>query len=126
MTLVGAPFERLKILLLQGQGQNIQGNKHYKKARSGTTTMLRRLYKNGGIRSVYRGSLMTFVRDALDSAAYFATYECCKQAIHSQTRPWHLRLFEFVHGHRRWRECRDGDVDTVIPNSTVQEQLTGC
>ena len=33
MTLISAPFERLKILL-QVQGQNLQENRHYKKAPS--------------------------------------------------------------------------------------------
>ena len=54
--------------------------KQGKKAPSGAT-ILRGLYKHGGIRSVYRGSLMTFARDAPDSAAYFATYEYCKKKL---------------------------------------------
>ncbi|KAL8824547.1 MAG: hypothetical protein Q9191_004981 [Dirinaria sp. TL-2023a] len=78
MTLISAPFERLKILL-QVQGQGIQGSKHYKIAASGIVSMISGLYKRDGIRSVYRGGLMTFARDAPDSAAYFATYEYCKR-----------------------------------------------
>ena len=78
MTLISAPFERLKILL-QVQGQNIQENRHYKKASSNATAILRDLYRQGGIRSIYRGSLMTFAKDAPDSTAYFATYEYCKK-----------------------------------------------
>lgn len=77
MTLVSAPFERVKILL-QVQGQKPHGRKQGTKAPSGAT-ILRSLYRGGGIRSVYRGSLMTFARDAPDSAAYFATYEYCKK-----------------------------------------------
>ena len=78
MTLISAPFERLKILL-QVQGQNLQGDGHHKKAPSSATAILRGLYQQGGVRSIYRGSLMTFARDAPDSAAYFATYEYCKK-----------------------------------------------
>ena len=77
MTLVSVPFERVKILL-QIQGQMPHERKPGKKAPSGAT-ILRGLYKHGGIRSVYRGSLMTFARDAPDSAAYFATYEYFKK-----------------------------------------------
>ncbi|KAL8934675.1 MAG: hypothetical protein Q9216_005786 [Gyalolechia sp. 2 TL-2023] len=83
MTLVSAPFERLKILL-QVQGQNIRENKQSKTAPSGITAILCKLYGDGGIRSVYRGSLMTFARDAPDSAAYFATYEHCKKRFTPQ------------------------------------------
>lgn len=77
MTLVSAPFERVKILL-QVQGQKPHERKQGTKAPSGAT-ILRGLYKDGGIRSVYRGGLITFARDAPDSAAYFATYEYCKK-----------------------------------------------
>lgn len=83
MTLVSAPFERLKILL-QVQGQIVGENKRPKKASSGMTAILRNLYTDGGIRSVYRGSLIIFARDAPDSAAYFATYEYCKKRFTPQ------------------------------------------
>ena len=78
MTIINAPFERLKILL-QVQGQNLQEHGHYKKAPSSATAILRGLYRKGGVRSIYRGSLMTFAKDAPDSAVYFATYEYCKK-----------------------------------------------
>ena len=78
MTLISAPFERLKILL-QVQGQNPREIGHQRKVRSSAPAILRDLYRHGGIRSIYRGSLMTFARDAPDSAAYFATYEYCKK-----------------------------------------------
>lgn len=79
MTLVSVPFERVKILL-QTQGQMPHERKSGEKGPSGAT-LLRSLYKHGGIQSVYRGSLMTFARDAPDSAAYFATYEYCKKKL---------------------------------------------
>ena len=42
---------------------------------------MRQLYREGGIRSVYRGSGMTLARDGPGSAAYFATYEVIKRAF---------------------------------------------
>ena len=78
MTIISTPFERLKILL-QVQGQNLQENRHDKKAPRSATAILRGLYRQGGVRSIYKGSLMTFAREAPDSAAYFATYEYCKK-----------------------------------------------
>ena len=43
--------------------------------------MVRQLYKEGGIRSVFRGSAMTLARDGPGSAAYFATYEYIKRKM---------------------------------------------
>ena len=62
MTIISAPFERLEILL------QVQQDRHYTKAPSSATVILRGLYRKGGLRSVYRGSLMTLARDAPDSA----------------------------------------------------------
>ena len=43
--------------------------------------MVKQLYKEGGIRSVFRGSAMTLARDGPGSAAYFATYEYIKRKL---------------------------------------------
>ena len=43
--------------------------------------MVRQLYKEGGIRSVFRGSAMTLARDGPGSAAYFASYEYTKRLM---------------------------------------------
>lgn len=79
MTLITAPFERVKVLLqIQGQKQLGPGEKpRY----SGGMDVVRQLYKEGGIRSVYRGSAMTLARDGPGSAAYFATYELIKRRL---------------------------------------------
>jgi solute carrier family 25 (mitochondrial carnitine/acylcarnitine transporter), member 20/29 len=78
-TLITAPFERVKIILqIQGQKELAPGEKpRY----SGGLDVVRQLYKEGGIRSVYRGSLMTLARDGPGSAAYFATYETIKRSL---------------------------------------------
>jgi solute carrier family 25 carnitine/acylcarnitine transporter 20/29 len=78
MTVVTAPMERVKVLL-QIQGQNLKDGEKPKYA--GSLDCARQLFKEGGIRSVYRGTLMTLARDGPGSAAYFATYEIVKKAL---------------------------------------------
>lgn len=79
MTLITAPFERVKVLLqIQGQKQLAPGEKP---KYSGGVDVVRQLYKEGGIRSVFRGSAMTLARDAPGSAVYFATYEYIKRSL---------------------------------------------
>lgn len=79
MTLITAPFERVKILLqIQGQKQLAPGEKP---KYSGGVDVVRQLYKEGGVRSVFRGSAMTLARDGPGSAAYFAVYEYVKRSL---------------------------------------------
>ena len=79
MTTITAPFERVKVLLqIQGQKQLAPGEKP---KYSGGLDVVRQLYKEGGIRSVFRGSAMTLARDGPGSAAYFATYEYVKRSL---------------------------------------------
>jgi len=74
-TLITAPVERAKVLLqVQGQG----GSEHKYK---GVTDVLKHLYKKGGIRSIFRGTGATLIRDGPGSAAYFAAYEVTKKAL---------------------------------------------
>lgn len=79
MTIITAPFERVKVLLqIQGQKQLAPGEKP---KYSGGVDVVRQLFKEGGIRSVYRGSVMTLARDGPGSAAYFASYEYIKRKM---------------------------------------------
>ncbi|OAL26845.1 hypothetical protein AYO22_04012 [Fonsecaea multimorphosa] len=79
MTLITAPFERVKVLLqIQGQKQLAPGEKP---KYSGGLDVVRQLYNEGGIRSVFRGSAMTLARDGPGSAAYFAVYEYVKRSL---------------------------------------------
>lgn len=79
MTLITAPFERVKVLLqIQGQKQLAPGEKP---KYSGGLDVVRQLYKEGGVRSVFRGSFATLARDGPGSAAYFATYEYIKRSL---------------------------------------------
>ena len=79
MTLITAPFERVKVLLqIQGQKTLAPGEKPQY---SGGLDVVRQLYRTGGLRSVFRGSVMTLARDGPGSAAYFATYEVVKRRL---------------------------------------------
>ncbi|KAG8682785.1 carnitine transporter [Ceratobasidium sp. 395] len=73
-TLVAGPAERVKVLLqIQGQG----GQSKY----SGPVDVVRQLYKEGGMRSVFRGTAATLARDGPGSAAYFVAYEVAKKRL---------------------------------------------
>lgn len=88
MTLITAPFERVKVLLqIQGQKNLAPGEKP---KYSGGVDVVRQLYKEGGIRSVFRGSAMTLARDGPGSAAYFATYEAVKRRLTPKDEAGHL------------------------------------
>ncbi|GJE87641.1 mitochondrial carrier [Phanerochaete sordida] len=71
-TLVTAPVERAKVLL-QVQGQSGSGTQY-----KGVFDVVKHLYAEGGVRSVFRGSVATVARDGPGSAAYFAAYEVVK------------------------------------------------
>lgn len=58
---------------MQGQG----GKQLY----NGPVDVVRKLYAEGGLSSVYRGTLATVARDGPGSAAYFVSYEAIKKAL---------------------------------------------
>lgn len=73
-TLLMAPSERIKVLMqIQGQG----GDQKYK----GPLDVVKHLYKEGGVRSIFRGTGATLLRDSPGSAAYFVAYELLKKAL---------------------------------------------
>ncbi|PHH58660.1 hypothetical protein CDD82_2796 [Ophiocordyceps australis] len=79
MTAITAPFERIKVVLqVQGQRPLAPGQKP---KYSGAADVVRQLYRDGGLRSVFRGSAATLARDGPGSAAYFAAYEYIKRAM---------------------------------------------
>ncbi len=79
MTLITAPFERVKIILqIQGQKELKPGEKP---KYSGGVDVVRQLYKAGGITNVFRGSAITLARDGPGSAVYFASYETIKRSL---------------------------------------------
>lgn len=86
-TAVAAPFERIKVILqLQGQGSSKPAAPGAaaavpKKQFNGAIDVALHLYKTGGLKSVFKGSVATFARDGPGSALYFATYEYLKRKL---------------------------------------------
>lgn len=78
MTAITAPFERVKVIL-QVQDQKLKPGEKPKYA--GGVDVVRQLYREGGVRSVFRGSAATLARDGPGSAAYFAAYEYMKRKL---------------------------------------------
>ncbi|KAI0478406.1 mitochondrial carrier domain-containing protein [Xylariaceae sp. FL0804] len=78
MTAITAPFERVKVILqVQDQRRKPGEPARY----SGGLDVVRQLYREGGLRSIFRGSAATLARDGPGSAAYFATYETIKRRL---------------------------------------------
>ncbi|KAI8907922.1 mitochondrial carrier domain-containing protein [Gorgonomyces haynaldii] len=69
-TIVTTPMERVKVVL-QTQDQAPPGQKRYK----GMFDAGRGMYAEGGLASLYRGTVATLARDIPGSAAYFVGYE---------------------------------------------------
>lgn len=71
-TVIMAPGERIKCLL-----QIQQGNA--KPKYNGPIDCAKQLYREGGIRSIYKGTCATLLRDVPASGMYFMTYELLKK-----------------------------------------------
>jgi len=77
-TIIMAPGERIKCLL-QVQ-QDSTGPKKY----SGPRDVVRQLYREGGIRSIYKGTVATLLRDVPASGMYFMTYEWIQELLNPE------------------------------------------
>ncbi|XP_076680660.1 carnitine/acylcarnitine carrier protein colt, mitochondrial isoform X1 [Andrena cerasifolii] len=71
-TIIMAPGERIKCLL---QIQHADAKPKYK----GPVDCVKQLYREGGIRSIFKGTCATLLRDIPASGMYFMTYECLKR-----------------------------------------------
>ncbi|XP_050314305.1 congested-like trachea protein [Anthonomus grandis grandis] len=72
-TFIMAPGERIKCLLqIQEKGKGMY---------SGPVDVVKKLYKQGGIASIYRGAGATFLRDIPASGVYFLTYEAVQNYL---------------------------------------------
>lgn len=85
-TSIMAPGERIKCLLQIQQG----GNSPQKYA--GMVDCARQLYAEGGIRSIYKGSIATIIRDVPASGMYFMTYEWIKELLVPQDASAKIKL----------------------------------
>lgn len=74
-TVIMAPGERIKCLLQIQQGANAP------KIYDGPVDCAKKLYKEGGLRSIYRGSGATLLRDIPASGMYFLAYEAIQDYI---------------------------------------------
>jgi len=72
-----APGERLKCVL-QVQGAKVASGEWAKPKYGGPMDVVKKLYAEGGLRSVNRGFFATMARDSLASCFYFSTYEVLK------------------------------------------------
>ncbi len=70
-----APGERVKCLL------QIQSGVGAAKKYNGFSDCVKKLYAEGGIRSIYKGTVATLLRDVPASGVYFMTYEWLKKAL---------------------------------------------
>jgi len=77
-TAIMAPGERIKVLL-QIEGQNRE--KGIPPKYSGPIDVVKKLAKEGGIRSIYKGTGATLARDVPGSVAYFAAYELFRRIL---------------------------------------------
>lgn len=73
-TIIMSPGERIKCLLQIQQGS---ANKKY----NGPVDVAKQLYKEGGIRSIYRGAVATMLRDVPASGLYFLTYQYLTESL---------------------------------------------
>lgn len=74
-TALMTPTERIKCLL------QIQGDSKEPPKYKGPVDAARQILKEGGIRSLYRGTTATLLRDVPGSVAYFGGYEVVKKAL---------------------------------------------
>jgi len=79
-TVIMAPGERIKCLLQVQQAST--GPPKY----SGPADVVRSLYREGGLRSIFKGSAATAARDAPASAAFFASYELIQRSMQGNDR----------------------------------------
>lgn len=75
-TVIMAPGERIKCLL-QVQQEASAAERKYK----GPVDCAKQLYREGGMRSLYRGTAATLLRDIPASGMYFASYEWLQRVL---------------------------------------------
>jgi len=76
-TAIMAPGERIKCILQVQQGGKGSAAAKY----SGPVDVAKSLYREGGLRSIYKGTVATLLRDVPASAMYFGSYEIIQRAL---------------------------------------------
>ncbi|XP_046812570.1 congested-like trachea protein isoform X2 [Lucilia cuprina] len=79
-TIITAPGERIKCLLQIQQASSGAERKY-----NGMVDCALKLYKEGGIRSIYKGSCATLLRDVPANGTYFVSYEAITKLLVEST-----------------------------------------
>lgn len=109
-TAVMVPGERIKCLLQVQQAGHAPSGEHY----NGPLDVVKRLYKQGGIASIYKGTAATLLRDIPASAAYLSVYEYLKKKFAGDTKdklsPGATLMAGGLAGIANWSVCIPADV----------------
>ncbi|VDL67041.1 unnamed protein product [Nippostrongylus brasiliensis] len=110
-TIVMVPGERIKCLLQVQSGGHAPSGVHY----NGPLDVVKKLYKQGGITSIYRGTAATLLRDIPASAAYLSVYEFLKKKFSGEgaqrtLSPGATLLAGGLAGIANWSVCIPADV----------------
>lgn len=110
-TAVMVPGERIKCLLQVQQAGSAPSGVHY----NGPLDVVKKLYKQGGIASIYRGTGATLLRDIPASAAYLSVYEYLKKKLSGEgaqrtLSPGATLLAGGLAGIANWGVCIPADV----------------
>ncbi|KAK6748030.1 hypothetical protein RB195_000942 [Necator americanus] len=110
-TIVMVPGERIKCLLQVQSSGHAPSGVHY----NGPLDVVKKLYKQGGITSIYRGTGATLLRDIPASAAYLSVYEFLKKKFSGEGKertlsPGATLLAGGLAGIANWSVCIPADV----------------
>lgn len=120
MTVLIAPGERIKCLL---QVQTTGKAKY-----SGPMDVIRQSYREGGIRSIMRGTAITAVRDMPASGCYFAAYDYTKQHFrktNSELSFWHILVAGGFAGWANWAWALAPDVVKTRYQTAPEGKFSG-
>jgi len=105
-TIIMTPAERIKcILQIQGGATEVK----YK----GPADVVRGIWKEGGVRAFYKGTIPTLVRDIPGSVAYFGAYEFLKRKLSTksdQLNPLSILFAGGMAGMANWSVAIPADV----------------
>jgi len=126
-TVVLAPGERVKCLL-QVQNANLSSNAPKYK---GPADCFKQLYKQGGIRNIYVGTVATACRDVPSSGVYFMTYEYFQRlllpegASRDELSPWRTLFAGGMAGILNWIVAIPSDVLKSRQQTAPQGRYSG-
>lgn len=89
-TSIMAPGERIKVLL------QLQGSEKESKKYNGLMDCALKVYREGGIRNVFRGFCATLTRDVPGTGMYFLVYEYVQDKCKEKSGTESMRLFSTI------------------------------